>query len=484
MDVTKIFPIFSDTTGYWMIAIYAVFVFMLTSWFAKGYDSSKEAFLLANRKIGFWQGSTSAGASWIHAPGLFVAAQQGYMNGWPGVFWFSLGNFFSMMVFAYFINKFRNKNDQLYTHSEFFKGKFGAIVGWLLVAQMILGTLQSLTIDLYAGSNSVTLLTGLPAILVSALLVGIALTYSLRGGIKASIITDVCKIIMIFIGTAVVGYEIFSTVGFQPVIDGMAGKAGKGTSLWSDSFALGLLFGFGIPTVIGHFASAWISNESYQNAFSMEKGVALKAYMVAPFYWLVLQIIGGPLGMIAAGLHYDISGPKTGFINIIVMVQLVGPWLALFFLVTVFSGLISIIDTMLINSANIFGNDVNNAFGGKNPILWSRVAMIVFAAIGITLANIPGLDLNLIFLIGKATQLCFFIPIVMGILFPDHVTKQGFISGSLVGVLAGSSLYIYGLFGGGPIIQVSGTIIQVVGAGLVCYLVSKFTKPKQELLNI
>ena len=89
MDV-NIFPIFSQTTGLAMIALYAVFVFALTSWFARGYGVGKEAFLVANRNVGFWQGSMSVGASWIWAPGLFVAAQQGFNNGIAGVFWFSI----------------------------------------------------------------------------------------------------------------------------------------------------------------------------------------------------------------------------------------------------------------------------------------------------------------------------------------------------------------------------------------------------------
>jgi hypothetical protein len=476
----NIFPLFDQTTGFTLIALYAVVVFFLTSFFAKGFDSNKESFLVANREIGVVQGTFSAGASWIHAPGLFVAAQQGYNNGWPGVFWFSFGNFFSYIVFAYFVNKFRNENGKMFTLSEYFGSRWGGTISFLILLQLLFLTLQALTIDLFAGSQSVALITGIHPMVVSALLVGIALTYSFRGGIKASIVTDVIKILMIFVGVAVVGYTVYSATGWQPIIDGMAGKSGKGTSLWSDSFALGLLFGFGIPTVIGHFASAWTTNEGYQNAFSMKPNVALTAYILAPFCWLVLQLIGGPLGMIAAGLGID-AGSKSGFVNLMVMAQVVGPWLVLLFLLTVFAGLISIIDTMLINSANMIGSDVHDFFKGKNPVLWSRVAMIVFATIGILLANIPGLDLNTIFLFGKTFQLCFFIPVVIGVAAPHFLTKEGFLAGAAVGSLIGSPLYVYGLlFGGGPNIQVTGTMVQVFGAGIVCYLVSKYTARKPD----
>ena len=94
MDVMKMFPIMSQTTGLLLIALYAIGVFALTSFFASGYNKTKEAYLVANRNIGYWQGSMTVGASWIWAGGLFVAAQQAYLNGLTGLFWFSLGNFF------------------------------------------------------------------------------------------------------------------------------------------------------------------------------------------------------------------------------------------------------------------------------------------------------------------------------------------------------------------------------------------------------
>jgi urea-proton symporter len=480
MDVTKIFPIFSQETGLLVIGLYALFVFWLTSWFAKGFNKTKESFLVANRKLGFWQGSLSSGAAWIWAPGLFVAAQQGFNNGIAGVFWFSLGNFFAMILFSYGAEKIRQDNPNGFTLSQWFRSKYGRAVQYCVFAAAALYMLQGMTINLFAGSRSVELLTGLNAFTVSVLLVVIALVYSLRGGQKATVATDMVKIGTIWVVLSIVAIAVFSKTGFAPVVAGIGGKTGNGIALWGDAFTNGLFLGFGLPTVLGHLATPWVDNAAYQNAFSIEQKEVRKAFTMAPFYWTILPVVGGMLGMLGAGLHYDVNGPQTQFINLMVMANVVGVWLPLLYLAVVFAGLVSIIDTQMVSAANLIGNDVHDGFSGQNPIFWGRVAMVIVAAIGVVLANIPGLDLNILFMWGKALMLTFAIPIVFAILGNNFLTHQGFLAGSAVGVFIGIPLYIYGqFFGGGPTIMAIAVLIEVFGSGVLCYIVSNATRAKQ-----
>jgi len=477
MDVTKIFPLFDQTTGLVMIGLYALFVFGLTSWFARGYGIGKEAFLVANRNIGFWQGSMSVGASWIWAPGLFVAAQQGFNNGVAGIFWFSFGNFFALILFSFAIFRLRERYGQGFTLSQWFRSKYGKLVQACVLVQTALYALQGITINIFAGSKSVALLTGLSPLLVSALLVAIAITYSWRGGLKATIATDMVKIVAIWVGMIIVAVSIFGTVGFAPALAGIGGVTGQGVTLWDTPLMLGLLFGFGIPTVFGHLAQPWSDNSNYQNAFSMKSDYVRGAFITAPFYWLILPIVGGLIGLTAAGLHYNVTGANTGFINLIVMANVVGWWLPLVYLAVVFAGLVSIIDTQLLSSANLVGNDVHDSVGGSNAVVWGKFGMIGLAILGIALANIPGLDLNQIFVFGKTLTLTFFVPIVLVLLGGDLLTRSGFLAGGFVGLFIGAPVFVYGqFFGGGPQIIALGVIIQTLGSGAASYLVSKVTR--------
>ena len=477
MDLQNLFPLFSQGTGLTLIALYAVFVFALTSWFAKGYGVGKEAFLVANRNVNFWQGSMSVGASWIWAPGLFVAAQQGFNNGIAGVFWFSLGNFFALILFSFAIYRLREQYGQGFTLSQWFRTKYGRLVQYCVLLQTAFYALQGLTINLFAGSKSVALLTGLSPLLVSLLLVAIAMVYSWRGGLKATIGTDMVKIAAIWIGMIIVAVSVFGTVGFEPALAGIGGKTGQGTNLWDSPFTLGLLLGFGVPTVLGHLASPWSDNAMYQNAFSMKAEFVRQAFITGPMYWLILPIVGGLLGMTAAGLQYPVEGANTQFINLYVMANVVGWWLPLIYLAVVFSGLVSIIDTQLLSSANLVGNDVHDNAGGSNAVSWGKWGMVGLAVLGIALANIPGLDLNQIFVFGKTLTLTFFVPIVLALLGNNLLTRNGFLAGGFVGLFIGAPVFVYGQFlGGGPTIMTTGVLIQTIGSGIICYIVSKMTK--------
>ena len=483
MDVKAMFPLFSQSSGLLVIGLYALFVFVLTAWYAKGYNKDKESFLVANRKVGFWQGSMGVGASWIWAPGLFVAAQQGYNNGIAGVFWFSLGNFFTLMLFSWGAVKIREKYGEGFTLSQFFRTKYGKLIQFFVFLQTALYVFQAMTINLFAGGKSVTLLTGLSPLVVSSLLVAIAFVYSWRGGQKATMITDVVKIAVIWVGMIIIAFAVFGTTGFDPVLAGIGGKTGQGTTLFDNPFAWGLFLGFGVPTVIGHLASTWTDNVMYQNALSIEKDKVRKAFIVAPLYWTILPVVGGMLGMLAAGLSYDVKGPDTGFINLIVMANVVGPWLALMYLIVAFAGIVSILDTQLTSGANLGGNDVHDSINGNDPVQWGRYAMIVVALGGITLANIPGLDLNQIFVFGKSLSLAFAIPIVMALLGNDLLTRNGFIAGGAVGVLIGLPYFVYGqFFGGGPVVIAQAVLIQTLGSGAAAYAVSKLWPNKDKAI--
>ena len=60
-------------------------------YFSRGYNDNKTSFLVARRELNTFQGSMSVAAAWLWAPGLFISAQQAYVNGLVGLFWFCLG---------------------------------------------------------------------------------------------------------------------------------------------------------------------------------------------------------------------------------------------------------------------------------------------------------------------------------------------------------------------------------------------------------
>ena len=117
-------PLFNQSTGFTILAIYGLIAFALTYWYSRGYDDTKTSFLVARRELGTFQGSLSIAAAWLWAPGLFISTQQAYVNGLVGHFWFCVGNFLTLGLFAYFAHRLREQFPNGFTFSGFIKEKF------------------------------------------------------------------------------------------------------------------------------------------------------------------------------------------------------------------------------------------------------------------------------------------------------------------------------------------------------------------------
>ena len=113
-----------SSSGFLVLMIYGLVAFGLTFWYSRGYGEDKTSFLVARRELNTVQGSFSIAAAWLWAPGLFISAQQAYVNGLAGLFWFCLGNFLTLGAFAYFAKLLREREPDGFTFSGYLKHKF------------------------------------------------------------------------------------------------------------------------------------------------------------------------------------------------------------------------------------------------------------------------------------------------------------------------------------------------------------------------
>ena len=81
----NLFPLFEPSTGLLILLAYGVVAFAMTYWYSRGYNDTKTSYLVARRELNTVQGSMSVAAAWLWAPGLFISAQQAYVNGLVGL---------------------------------------------------------------------------------------------------------------------------------------------------------------------------------------------------------------------------------------------------------------------------------------------------------------------------------------------------------------------------------------------------------------
>lgn len=475
-DLTKMFPMFSVDAGFIILAFYAAIVMFLTFYYARGYSTNKESFLVAKRGIGVLQGSLSVGAAWIWAPGLFISAQQAYQNGLVGLFWFTVGNFLTLILFGYFADRLRKRKPDGFTVAGYFKERFSPRVQALISIEMGMLAVCAFAINVLAGSKSVEVLTGIDYHLVTLILGGLALLYAIGNGLKASVITEVFKLSVLWLGIAIlVPSAVISGGGLDVVIQGLGGITGKGVSIYGTDFALGVFLAVGFSTAIGHLGAPWGDNSFYQRAFAIEQQHVRKAFWGGALIFVFVPLMSGVLGFLAAGLKYQIPANLVGYTNILTVGTLLPAWCSMIYLFIMFAGLVSVLDSQLSSAANISGHDVKERFGSEDAssITYGRWGMVILLILGLAMANWPGMSLLTIFLFFGIMRACVWLPIMLSLWNEEWITERGMFWGVLIAFLVGFPVYLYGQYwGGGKDIIFAGTMLAVFGSGLLAWLIS------------
>ena len=485
MDIASLFPLFEPSTGVGILVVYGLFAFAMTYWYSRGYDDNKTSFLVARRELNTFQGSLSVAAAWLWAPGLFISTQQAYVNGLVGLFWFCLGNFLTLGAFAYFAKKIREESPEGFTFSGYLKNRFSSRLQWLFVVEMMILATCAFAINLLAGSKTVETLTGINYTLATLLMAGVAILYSFRTGLKATVVTEVIKIIVVWAGVIIlVPWVISEAGGWSTVVAGLGGRTGEGASILGTPFAWGIFTGFGAAAFLGHMGGPWGDNSFYQRAFSIKTGSIIPSYIIASFVFIVVPIMMGLLGFVAAGAGLEIPKAFWGTTNAITIGTFLPPVASIIFAFMVFAGLVAILDSQFASVANMTGHDLFNQFkegsDDKDIITYARLGMVALAVAGLIIANIPGMQLVWLFLFFAVLRAAVWLPSMMSLLKPDWVTEPGMFWGILVAAIPGEALFVWGkMFGGGSSITFLGTLVAILGAPILTLIFSNMSASTQ-----
>ena len=175
--------------GIIILLIYALIMVSATVFFT--HKSKGSDFHTADRNIGAVISILSIAATWIWAPALFVSGSQAYTNGIPGLFWFLVPNVLCLIIFIPFAKKIRKEMPEGVTLSGYMANKYKSEkVKGIYLFQLGSLSVLSTAVQLLAGSQVLSFITGAPFWLMTLLLAIIAFSYSQISGIKASTTTD------------------------------------------------------------------------------------------------------------------------------------------------------------------------------------------------------------------------------------------------------------------------------------------------------
>lgn len=459
--------------GGYAVVILAV-VFFLRDRSHKGDD-----FLVMQRKLGVTRGSLSIAVSWIWAPAVFICSLQAYTQGLPGIFWFTLPNIITFFVFVPIALRLRERLPEGYTISQLFSTMYPDDKR-PHYASMIVSfgyQLGAVIINCVAGATLINLLAGIPFTAGVLMMAGLALSYSLISGLRASVQSDVIQMLMILVvAIVIVPLAYFAAGGFETLNAGLGGVSGE----FRNIFDPGVAFAFGIATSIGLISGPVADQMFSQRAFAAKKGSIIPIFVIGGLLFGIVPIVLSLLGFIGAGSV--ITGSELAVTD----PQMVGPevvahflpsWALMLFAVMAFAGLTSTLDSAFSAIGSLWATDANQKSDHQDDVSAIRAArkgMLIFSIVGVAIALLQP-QLLWVFLIYGALAASLFFPVVLT-LFGKKPSSTSVFLGIAAGILFGTPLSIYANVMQNTNLIVSSAMIGLLVPALVILLSENFSK--------
>lgn len=462
--------ILSQGEGYLFLVIFAVVMIGLT-WFvsrSKTWTGTQVGFLKAGGKVSWGIGSFSIAASWIWAPALFVSVQKSYELGLPGMFWFTFPNIIALVVFAWLAPKIRKRIPGGYTLPDWIRHRFkDEKIHKIYLFIYFWYQVMAVTVQVFVGGLLLSFFTGIPLNIVMVLLTAISLSYALISGLRASIVTDVLQMIMIFgVGIIIIPWAASAGGGWDAIAKGFGGLANN-----SNILDPAVMYSFGIVTSIGLISGSIADQQYWQRSFAIKENHLRKSFVWGGIFFGIVPIALSVLGFLGANPDLGIQMPEgvqLPMIGVAVVGELLPTWATLLFIVMLMSGLSSTLDSGFAAGASLWAIDsvklskeekevlrkerLNLEFTEDEEIIKkeldektpkrARQAMIGLAIIGLIVAllveYIPGFGLDKLWWVFNAIASMALVPTVLG-LFWDKLSAKGVFlgfAGSFIGIIA------------------------------------------------
>ena len=188
----------SQSTSLSLVIIISLLFAILGLYHSKKFKGINN-YLTANRNVGLFSLTTSLVASALGAWILFGPASAATWGGIGAVIGYALGTAFPMIFLIYLGKKIRKEFPKGSSLIEFMRKKFGKSLFKLILLMTIFYMFIFLCAEVTAVAVLINFISGTELWITAIIVLLATLTYTLYGGLRASIFTD--NIQMIVIGT-------------------------------------------------------------------------------------------------------------------------------------------------------------------------------------------------------------------------------------------------------------------------------------------
>ena len=392
-------------------------------------------YLTANRNIGLFSLTTSLVASALGAWILFGPVAAATWGGIGAVIGYALGTAFPMIFLIYFGKKIRNEFPKGSSLIEFMRKKFGKSLFKLILLMTIFYMFIFLCAEVTAVAVLINYLSG-TELWITALIVLIStLTYTLYGGLRASIFTDNIQMIVIGILLLTLISIISSSSGNNFSFEFIENKNPQLlSSSYIPSYTAGLTFFIAVAATNLFHQGNWQRVYAAKNYKTLKQSLIISFFIIIPIVFFM-----GFTGMVSYSIDPS-QRPDLGFFTLLLKEQT--QTLSLLIITLGLALTISTVDTLVNAISSLFvvdGKATFNLSKKTDYLKLSKYFIIIISLFSFFIAS-KGFDILYLFLLADLFC-CAFVYTVFYSFYNKDVNERTAYVAIIIGLVGGFLLF-------------------------------------------
>ena len=424
----------SQSTSLTLVIIISLIFAVLGIYHSKKFHGINN-YLTANRNIGLFSLTTSLVASALGAWVLFGPAAAATWGGIGAVIGYALGTAFPMIFLIYLGKKIRSEFPKGSSLIEFMRKKFGKSLFKLILLMTIFYMFIFLCAEVTAVAVLINYISGTD-LWVTALIVLLAtLTYTLYGGLRASIFTDNIQMIVVSVLLLIAVSYIISFTGNTFSFDFINQKNPQLlSSSYIPSYTAGLTFFIAVAATNLFHQGNWQRVYAAKNYQTLKKSLIISFFIIIPIVFFT-----GFVGMVSFSID-PTNRPDLGFFTLLLKEQT--EMLSLIIIVLGLALTISTVDTLVnaISSLFVVDGKATFNFSKKTDYLkLSKYFIILLSFIAFFIAS-KGFDILYLFLLADLFC-CAFVFTVFYSFYDKKINENTAYVSIIIGLIAGFLMF-------------------------------------------
>ena len=356
-------------------------------------------YLTANRNIGLFSLTTSLVASALGAWILFGPASASTWGGIGAVIGYALGTGFPMIFLIYLGKKIRSDFPKGSSLIEYMRQKFGKSLFKLILLMTIFYMFIFLCAEVTAVAVLINYISGTELWITALIVIISTLTYTLYGGLRASIFTDNIQMFVIAV-------LLLITISYITLFNGdnfsFEFIESKNPQLLSSSYVpsytAGLTFFIAVAATNLFHQGNWQRVYAAKNYETLKKGLIISFLIIVPIVFLM-----GFIGMVSFSVD-PTNRPDLGFFTLLLKEQT--ELLSLLIIVLGLALTISTVDTLVNAISSLFVVDGKATFNFDKKTDYLKLSRYFIIAISIVVFIVASKGFDILYLFLLADLFC------------------------------------------------------------------------------